>query len=534
MTAFLDRLPACLAFIGFLPFAWRRLLTYLHIFQQEEYDGPRFLRWIVANLAIDRRASVVVLVLSLAAFAYPVPGPVLGGFVGLALLVAAWREADPRQTGKKKLSMTERARRIHRLAFALLAGLGLVAIGLAAPPVAAVVLVQAVPLALVAAVAILAPGERRIQQRFWTEAHDKLERLKPVVVGVTGSFGKTSTKHILGHILETTGSALITPGSVNTPMGIARIVRERLEPFHRHFVVEMGAYGPGSIARLCRLAPPDMAVVTAVGPAHYERFKSLDAVARTKFELPEAAVARGGRAIINDEVLAFADARSFTEAHRASMVLVGAQPGSEAHIQDIRQDPDGIRVVLAMDGVEHRLFAPLYGLHHGRNMALAFVTALAMGVDAEIAVLALRTTPQITHRLEVKRGGDGVTVIDDGYNANPAGFASGLDLLPLLVAGEGRRILVTPGMVELGDAHEREHRRIGELAGSRVDILLAVAPERIRAFVEAYRAGATAGTVVECSGFAEAQAWMGQNLKPGDVVLIENDLPDLYERKLRL
>ena len=92
-------------------------------------------------------------------------------------------------------------------------------------------------------------------------------------------------------------------------MGISRIVRERLEPFHRHFVVEMGAYGPGSIERLCRLAPPDIAVVTAVGPAHYERFKSLDTVARTKFELPAAAIARGGKAIVSDAVLAFPDAQ---------------------------------------------------------------------------------------------------------------------------------------------------------------------------------------------------------------------------------
>ena len=219
--------------------------------------------------------------------------------------------------------MTERATRIARLAFGLLIGLGVIPGRSALPPVFVVVLVQAVPFALVLAVRLLQPQEDRIQKRFWDEAHDKLKRLAPVVVGVTGSYGKTSTKHILGHILESSGSALITPGSVNTPMGIARIVRERLEPYHRHFVVEMGAYGPGSIERLCRLAPPDIAVVTAVGPAHYERFKSLDAVARTKFELPEAAIARGGKAIVNDEVLAFADAKAFADGHRAAMVLVG-------------------------------------------------------------------------------------------------------------------------------------------------------------------------------------------------------------------
>ncbi|MDQ0472597.1 Mur ligase family protein [Labrys wisconsinensis] len=534
LQALEPHVPFALVLAGFAVFAWRRLMTYLHIFQQEEYDGGRFLTWMLRTQTFDRRASLALLALFALSLIYPVPAIVLAGFMALALLVAAWRERDPRKEGKKKLAMTQRATRIFRLAFGLLILVGLLAAALAVPPVAIVAWVQGAPLALVAAVMILQPQEDRIQQGFWNEAHEKLQRLAPVVVGVTGSYGKTSTKHILGHILESTGSAIITPGSVNTPMGIARIVRERLEPYHRHFVVEMGAYGPGSIARLCRLAPPDIAVVTAVGPAHYERFKSLDAVARTKFELPEAAIARGGKAIVNDEVLAFADAKAFSDAHRASMVLVGEGEGSDARITAAVQEKDGIRVALTFEGQDHTLFAPLYGLHHGRNMALAFVTALAMGVDAETALVAMKSTPQIAHRLEVKRQGDGVTIVDDGYNSNPAGFASALDILPLLVGQGGRRILVTPGMVELGEAHEAVHRKVGARAAGKVDILLAVAPARIEAFIEAYKAGNPDGEVVECAAFRDAQAWMGSNLRTGDVVLIENDLPDLYERKLSL
>ena len=509
-------------------------MTYLHMFQQEEYDGARFLSWMASTRAFDRRASLVVAALYALSLLYPSPPILVAAFMAVALLLAAYREADPRKTGKKALAMTQRAVRIYRLAFGLLMLAGLVLVALSAPPVLVILLVQAVPLALVAAVKLLQPQEDRIQRGFWSEAHEKLKRLAPTVIGVTGSYGKTSTKHILGHILEATGSALITPGSVNTPMGISRIVRERLEPFHRNFVVEMGAYGPGSIERLCRLAPPDIAVVTAIGPAHYERFKSLDTVAKTKFELPAAAIARGGKAIVNDGVLAFADARAFTDSHRASMVLVGEGEGSDAHIEDVHQGKDGLTVTLAYQERTHVIFAPLYGLHHGLNMALAFVTALAMGVDPETATVALRSTPQIAHRLEVKRQSDGTTIIDDGYNSNPAGFAFALDLLPLLAGEGGRRILVTPGMVELGDAHEEEHRKIGAKAGGAVEILLAVAPERIGALIEAYKAARPDGEVVECQGFKAAQAWMGANLRSGDVVLIENDLPDLYERRLSL
>jgi len=317
-------------------------------------------------------------------------------------------------------------------------------------------------------------------------------------------------------------------------MGIARIVRERLEPYHRHFVVEMGAYGPGSIERLCRLAPPDIAVVTAVGPAHYERFRSLDVVARTKFELPAAAIARGGKAIVNAAVLAYPDASAFSDAHRGSMILVGREGDSDARMGAVSQAADGLRLTLTYCGHEHALFAPLFGLHHADNLALAFVTALAMGIDAETALVALRSTPQIAHRLEVKRQTDGTTIVDDGYNSNPAGFASALELLPLLVSPGGRRIVVTPGMVELGDAHEAEHRAIGQKAAQLVDVLVAVAPDRIRALVDAYRVGRSDGEVVECGSFKAAQAWMARNLAAGDVVLIENDLPDLYERRLSL
>ena len=146
----------------------------------------------------------------------------------------------------------------------------------------------------------------------------------------------------------------------------------------------------------------------------------------------------------------------------------------------------------------------------------------------------MRSTPQIAHRLEVKRQGDGTIIVDDAYNSNPAGFASALAILPLLAGKAGRSILVTPGMVELGEAHEREHETIGRLAGDTVDILLAVAPDRIRGLVDAYQAAKPDGTVVECANFGEAQQWMAGNLASGDVVLLENDLPDLYERKLSL
>ncbi len=195
------------------------------------------------------------------------------------------------------------------------------------------------------------PNETAVQKRFWSEAHQKLLSLKPTIVGITGSYGKTSTKHLLGHILEMQAPTLITPGSVNTPMGIARVVRERLAAHHRFFVCEMGAYGPGSIERLCRLAPPDVAVITAIGMAHYERFKTLDTVARTKFELAEAVAEKNGTVILAEQVLEFEYAKDFRRRYNEKTIVVGTEEDCALRIGSATQTENGIQA--AFIGGEH-------------------------------------------------------------------------------------------------------------------------------------------------------------------------------------
>jgi len=477
--------------------------------------------------------------------------------VGVLCLGAAMIERDPRKTAKKPLAMTARAKRIYVIALALAAIVGIAAALTTDWAAIWLVPVQLVPVALVVANLALAPFESRVQRRYWDEARAILQRHDPIVIGITGSYGKTSVKHILGHVLETAAPTLITPGSVNTAMGIARIIRERLGAHHRYLVVEMGAYGIGSIRRLCELTPPKLGIITAIGKAHYERFKSLDAVAKAKFELAEAARDNGGSAIVAADTLEFAWPREFVARHRDRVVTVGAEATADLVIDSLRQEADGIVAEVqwrgaryainslrqeaggivarvTWRGADYELRAPLFGLHQGRNVALAFAAACGLGLAPEDVVASLRSTPQIAHRLEVKRQGDGAILIDDAYNSNPVGFASALDLLDVLRQPEGRRILVTPGMVELGSEHEAEHARIGRLAAEHVDVLLAVAPHRVEPLAAAFAAAAPEREIVPCSTFAEARHWLDRNLGRRDVVLIENDLPDLYERPLRL
>lgn len=519
--------------LAFLFFAYRRLLTYLHVFQQDDYDSARFMRWIVNRRAFDRKASLCVFVLAFPALLLPLFAPIFEMVAALVLAVIGWVEADPREIGKKKLAMTQRATRINWTAFSLLAALALLGAFFSLHLFFWALLIQLVPLALAAANTILKPFESGVQKKYWDEAHAKLLDLKPFTIGITGSFGKTSTKHILAHVLSQFAPTLATPGSINTPMGIARVVRETLTPHHKYFVCEMGAYGEGSIKTLCELAPPDAAVLITVGHAHYERYKSLDAVARAKCELPEAAVANSGWAVMGSDTLDFEYTRQFIDQHRDRVLLVGARMADDLRIVDVGQTVDGITVTVDFRGGTYKLSAPLYGLHHATNMALAFAVACRIGMEPALVITALKTVPQIRHRLEVIHQSSGAIVIDDAYNSNPAGFSAALSTLTLLGKNR-RRILISPGMIELGAAHASEHARIGAQAANDCDVFLPVSPLRITAMVEAFRAHAPHKLVVPCATFAQAQKWLSENMAYNDIVLLENDLPDLYERKLNL
>ena len=543
-----------------IAFAVRRLPRLLQFFQQEEYDGTRFIPWLARRFAFDTRAA---LALALFGVLYQcvlngLPVAALDGdqlalviaapqvILGLAFLFLAWRERAPR-VEKKPLVWTNRAKRIYAVALALAILPALVlgwplplAFKLAVPPgsadhlLAIALWAQALPLLLVLATLLLWPYEAWVRRHFRVEAQARLAALAPTIVAITGSFGKTSAKHILAHILSGAAPTLATPGSINTLMGIARIIREKLRPEHRFFLVEMGAYRPGSIARLCRFTPPDAGIITAVGAAHYERFRDLATVARAKFELARAVWGRGGTMVLNASQIdgAFL-AQQVT--HLAQTRLVGTDAACAYRFHNVSQNPQGLALALTLpDGETLALQTPLFGTQHAANIACAAALALELGVPRGTVLLACKTLPQITHRLEVKRFANTATVIDDAYNSNPVGFEAALDVLNLLgrVSG-GRRIVVTPGMTELGALHEAEHARLGSLAAQKADWIIAVRPDRIASFV----AGAKITGAARCDTvptLAAARTLLaGATLTPDDIVLYENDLPELYEARPR-
>lgn len=528
----IDVLAILFTFIAFMGFALRRILTYLHIFQQEEYDPLRFVQWLFEHKVFDRKLSAILLVTGFLWF-FGLPSFLINFLVVTTLALFTFVEKDPRKDSKKKLAMTDRAKRILLVTMLLSLVPGSLVL-ITDMPWIWILGVQALPFLLALSSLLLQPFEDIVQAKFWTQAHTKLVSLSPTVIGITGSFGKTSVKHILAHILSSAAPTLATPGSVNTPMGISRIIREQLDERHKYFIVEMGAYGPGSIARLCKLAPPNHAIITAVGHAHYERFKSLEAVAQTKFELAEAAMSREGKVVAHEKTTRFPASNAIYHSNMERFILCGSEGVVDLKVTDIKQTAKGLDIKIIWGDKNTTLKVPLFGIHHGMNAAMAYAMAVSLGLDADDVRVALKSTPQIPHRLEVKQTPKGAMIIDDAYNSNPAGFYSALDLLDF-VGSKKRSILITPGIIELGKAHDEVHRQIGAYAAGKCDICIVVHPSRIPTFIEGFEsANRSAAQILQMDTFEDAQKWLGENMTPDDVILMENDLPDLYERVPRL
>ena len=200
----------------------------------------------------------------------------------------------------------------------------------------------------------------------------------------------------------------------------------------------------------------------------------------------------------------------------------------DLHINKVAQTRTGIKIELKLKSDVHIFEVPLFGIHHGHNAALAFAMGLKLGINSGAMITALKTLPQIDHRLEVKKQPDGSRLIDDAYNSNPLGFRSALDFM-VTAKTEGKKILITPGMVELGVAHDEVHQKIGEYAGEVCDVAIVIAPKRIPTFISGFKQTGGGKTLLEVASFAEANKWLTENRVEGDLILIENDLPDIYE-----
>ena len=218
------------------------------------------------------------------------------------------------------------------------------------------------------------------------------------------------------------------------------------------------------------------------------------------------------------------------------IIVIDDKITDEKHykLSNIKQDLSGISFTLSYSKNDYFITAPIYGLHQANNISLAFIMALKLGIPAETIIATLKTLKQVEHRLEVKKQSNGITIIDDGFNSNVDGFISALDTLKTL-SQNGRAILITPGMVDLGKKHKEQHIEVAKHALKTCDIVIAVVPDRIKDFVETFEKSMNKNQqIILVDSFKEALIWTSENTKSGDVILYENDLPDVFETKIKI
>ena len=423
------------------------------------------------------------------------------------------------------LVWTARMKRTAGLACGVLVGGAVLAtwlIGLVAdrgvPATATLAVIVVSYLALDVALWLATTLEKRLSQRFVDEAARALARVRPVVVGITGSYGKTSTKGYATQLVQGTLRAVASPASFNNRLGLARAVNEHLTADAEVFIAEMGTYRRGEIAELCSWLHPSIAVLTAIGPVHLQCFKSEERIVEAKSEIVEGA----GAVVVNIDHPLLEELVGRLRRERPGLRIWRC--GTSEMAKDVRIRETGGEVSIRVRG-EKIGTAPSTGVFLP-NLACAVAVALQLGVPpGDIVERASRTT-QTEHRQSVGLGVGGFTIIDDTFNSNPAGAARALEVLAAAGAPHATRVVVTPGMVELGSRQSIENTRFAAEAARTADVLVIVGRTNRRALIEG--ASRRTASVVEVNTRAEAVDWVRAHLGQGDAVLYENDLPDHY------
>ena len=371
--------------------------------------------------------------------------------------------------------------------------------------------IWATPFLLALSVRVLTPFSEREAKGFIVQAQQRLERVQPRVVGITGSYGKTSTKNHLRELLANDLQVVATPKSFNNRAGLSRSINEQLSDGTQVFIAEMGTYGPGEIRSLCEWCPPSIAIVTAIGPVHLERMGSIDAIATAKREITEKA----GVVVLNiDEPRLEQWVPSLRNAGK-KVVTAGTKDA------DVVIKASGSEWTLLLGGKEIGTVPAPQSLQ-ATNVACAFAAALELGSAAETLLARIGTLQVIANRANVVTAPSGVVVIDDTFNANPASADASLLLLDSLPVS-GRKVVVTPGLIELGDEQEGYNLRLAKGCRNLEFELCVVGRTNARALIEGFEE-----RPLRFDTRPQAVEWVRANLQANDAVLYLNDLPDHY------
>ena len=371
--------------------------------------------------------------------------------------------------------------------------------------------------------AVTNPVEKAFAKYYVNDAKRILKSHKNLnVIGITGSYGKTTSKFILTRILSEKFNVVCTPHSFNTPMGVVRTVRESLKPQTQIFVCEMGAKNIGDIKEICDIVDPDMGMITSVGAQHLETFKTVDNVFKTKFELANAVKTKNGKVFVNGD-----SAEIISRIENENFTVYGTDADFDFTAENISYGRNGSEFEVKLGNDTVKLTSKLLGLHSIINITGAAAIAYSLGVSVEDIKFAVASLKPTEHRLELKSSIKGSMLIDDAYNANPEGS---LEAVRVLGSFDGMtKVIITPGLIELGDKEYECNYNLGLEAAKYCDIMIFVGNNRSKPMLAAAKdSNFPKDKVFAVGSFREAMEIYSGFADSNSVVLLENDLPDNY------
>ncbi len=519
---------------------------FLQIMQQSGYERSGYFKWLrrrdniyLRRLATVSMLSVLAFLLFNITFAFSEgEWSIYCGFIFYAIFIISYRQSEEKRIQKVPLNYTARMRRLIAVYIAVLfiacmllvIASNLIAFALRFNQlfvriryVTICIMPVCVPFLVIAAYYITKPFENKRQKKYIAKctqtlcAHPTLKR-----IGITGSYGKTSVKEILKTILEEKYKVLATPSSYNTPMGICKTVK-KLQPDTQIFIAEMGARHMGDISYLASIVKPDYAIINGIVGQHLETFGSLAAIRQTKYELVES---------MSDGVVAYTVDNENTSSMFADCKIKSIPAGTQlnnspaVYADDIKTTCNGSDFTLHLYDKCVRCHTSLLGKHNITNICLAAAIAYEIGLKPEEISGAISRLNPIKHRLECIKSKGGITIIDDSYNANADGISAAMQVLSCF---SGRKIAVTPGLVELGREEDLENYRLGKKMAEVCNIAVLVGKSATYRIQDGLvDGGFNPENIIICKDLESAKKKLKKMLCEGDVVLFENDLPDKF------
>ncbi len=497
---------------------------YMHMFQLNSYHANEQIKWIGQNMGgvILRHIFPLIAIISIFFFRDVKLSSMLtiSGLMCMSIAFSMPKKA------KKKLVFTPRVIRMcvtWSVIYILVTVLVPLLMGFNAASVAIMSAMQILTLfAAIIANGINKPVEKMINRHYINDAKRIINELPNLtVVGLTGSYGKTSTKFYLEKLLSAKYSVLMTPESYNTTMGVVKVVRGSLNATHEIFLCEMGAKGLGEIKEICDIVKPKHGIITSIGPAHLETFKTIENTVKTKFELADA-LPDDGMIVLNydNEYIANNPCNKIK-------VTYGLNGGTDYYADVLSVSEKGTTFVLHHGEESREYTTKLIGNNNVQNIVGAIALANSLGVSLDELALPVKRLECVPHRLQIIKGASSV-IIDDAFNSNPSGAKAALDTLAVF---DGYKILVTPGMVELGDKEFELNEKFGMQAAEVCDYCIAVG-ERQAVPIKSglLKANYPEEKIFVATNLKEALA-KAESLKTAGkkkIILLENDLPDNY------